>query len=119
MHLQRFSSSSSHRTSRWLWVLFLTALIIFAALFILSWQHSQNLQTRLPAVEGIIASINPTPVSNAKLQADCTTQKQAHITECGDGFPEDDYRCRTTEAEAVLQTCLENTKDGNLETVQP
>ena len=62
-------------------------------------------QERAPSLEDSTPADDDTTIEEF-----CTSQKQAHITNCGQGLPGDDFNCRNQEADEVFQTCMSNTK---------
>lgn len=111
-----FFTSSSKR----IWIV--VAALVLAVILLLVFQQGAFLQTRV--FTGIGGDIEETNVEVAEeltvdeytqIEGHCTKVKEGHVSECGYAFPEDDFHCRSEEADAAFQECMETT---NLEDLQ-
>ena len=64
------------------------------------------------------ASVPPVD-TYTQLENYCTTIKDAAITNCGDEPPDQDYACRTEEADKAFTACMQNTDPATLNDLYP
>lgn len=106
------------------YILFGSILLITVILAVLLFQQGDLLRTGVVLNNDDAALDEATPPDEVSdespdpLEAHCLTVKAGHTQACGDGLPEHDFTCRTTEADAAYQTCLTTTNLDDLTTQQ-
>lgn len=69
--------------------------------------------SRLPIETTQPDEIAPDELDNG-IEAYCESARENHIAHCGMLYPEQDYACRTTEAEQIYQECLVTTDPAEI-----
>ena len=101
-------------------ILIIGSIVVLALTLVNFYQGGGLLQTRIypGASPSEIDATDPSLLDNEVSDTQetyCQNIKQSHIADCGQQHPEADHHCRTEEAEAVYQQCLQEYVEETLD----